>query len=363
MKLTRTLALGVLSVLTLAGCASDLITVRKLPQEAPTDARYLYSAACECMGRRVEQYLENNELRMLLLTDEIIDGTSRDGVLLESKLSHGGQNVIQHLTNQYIDRKYVVQPLALPLDLAHYFRNGQRLSRDFYADLLNGHSSDTIMAFNGEFTANDQTGGSDGHGATARYSSDDTTVTSDTGNRSDGGLINFVLKVGDPLKNEIVHTVGLQAPVTRNNRTRSFTVGYKHAGLGFSKTEVNVDGLHNVQENVIAAAWFYAWAGLLPGDAASSCLGTGGTSPTQITEWLRQWENWTKKQQISALQLQLNRYAVSADMTPINVDGKLGEDTWERIRAVELKLGLSPHSRGSLDGLYTALLQAQPQDG
>lgn len=358
MKNLKTLVIAAAVMSGLSGCASDLVAVRKLPQETPTDARYLYSAACECMGRRVEQYLENNKLRMLLLTDEIIDGTQKDGVLLDSKLTHGGQNVIQHLTNQYINNKYVVQPLTLPLDLAHYFRNGQRLSKDFYVDLLNGHASDTVMAFNGEFTANDQSGGSDGFGATARYSSEDTTISSDTGNRSDGGFINFVLKVGDPLKNEIVHTVGLQAPVIRNNRTRSFTVGYKNAGLGFSRTEVNVDGLHNVQENVIAAAWFYAWAGLLPGDAASSCLGGGGTSPSEIAQWMRQWESWTKKQQVSALQIEMNRYAFESELSPLKVDGKLGEETWVRIRQVEIQLGLSPHSQGTLDGLYTALLQS-----
>jgi|GEM_PF-5230227 len=363
MKTAKTLMIVAVAVTVLSGCASDLITVRKTPKEAPTDARYLYSAACECMGRRVEQYLENNKLRMLLLSDEIVDGTKKDGVALDSKLSHAGQNVIQHLTNQYIDRKYVVQPLKLPLDLAHYFRNGQRLPKEFYVDLLNGHSSDTIMAFNGEFTANDQTGGSDGQGATARYASDDATVSSDIGVRSDGGLINFVMQVGDPLKNEIVHTVGLQAPVTRDNKSRSFTVGYKNAGLGFSHTEVNVDGLHNVQENVIAAAWFYAWAGLLPGDVASACLGTTGVSPTEITQWMRQWEGWTKKQQISALQIEMNRYAVTVDMSPLEVDGKLGAQTWNRIREIELKLGLSPHSQGSLDGLYTALLQTDTENG
>lgn len=347
---------AVLGTALLTGCTGFNGDIGIFPSDPASLTVHHYNAAMSCARPIISKFLRNGDQRLLFFFDELGDLTRNPRDHLSGPLSYGGATVMRSLMRSYTPNSYVLMPFTQPEEVSLFFA-GRPLGWGEIQGLKRRYNARRILGIKGGFTSFDQARSLEGKGVGFNARQNNYDVRLEAARSNEGGRINLVLEIGDVASNRMIGTVRLTGSARRRSTSFRGTLEIDGFGGGFSSNDVEIDGVHNVQENLIAAAHFYLWAALIPGSEELDCLYSQTTSPASIAERVKIYEDATRLERRRMLQRALNAFH-GTDHPAISVDGVIGPDTRDSIRAAERKLRVLPHGSGDYGVLYIRLLQS-----
>lgn len=337
-----------------SGCTSTVSHVAELPQDTAVMSSHTYDAANRCLSPYIANYLLATNQKLLFLIDDLGDVTKNPIDPSSGPLSFGGGLILTSIMRASTPNDLVILPQARPQSAQLYFA-GVNLEQSDLAGFQALYQVTKIFGINGGFTSFDQNRGSNGYGVGGSAGNDEIDVSADFGRSNDGGRANLVLLIGDVATNRTIGTVRLTGTERRRSATFDGTLEIDGFGVGYSRNDVVIDGIHNVQENLMSAAHFYLWSALLPGSDEVDCLFDGTANPAIIATRASVYEDASTREKRRLLQQALNNFHQPAGPL-VPEDGVIGERTLKSIRAAERELGLLPHSAGVFGSLYVRLI-------
>jgi len=345
-------------VLTLGGCASTIADIFGTPGDAPVFTVQAYDAANRCLRGYIEPYLRRSNRRVLFLINELPDRTRNPADPTSGPLSYGGQLVLTSLLRTSAPNDLVKLPLVTEQRAQLYFA-GQLLPVSVLQNMRRYYDANLILGVTGGFTAFDQTRGANEGGAAASARRNDFDAQVEFGQSAEGGLINLVILIGDVTLNRTLGTVRLSGTARRRSDSFRGTVEVEGFGGGVSINTVRIDGIQNMQENLLGAAHFYMWAALLPGSDELSCLYNDRTSPAFVSNSMSAYRSASRIGQVKLLQQALNHF-FGMTRTPLQTDGIDGPRTQAAIRAAARILGVPEPTPGVYASIYQRLITREP---
>lgn len=354
------LAIGALLV---AGCAENGGYVRALPLEVPSHSVSHYDAAGRCLSGIIGQSFRSQGQRLLVLIDQLGDQTVRRDSAETGVLSNAGGTVLASIMRQITPTDVVEIPLSMPVYSRLFFEQGVPISSGEVRSLAQQYGANRVIGITGGFTAVDSNRGSLGGGASGSADRDDFSAGVDLGFSSGASRIDLVLTVGDVQRNRSLASIRMTGTAMSKSRSFNGTIEVMGIGGGVSYNNVVVDGLHNVQANLLAAANFWLWSALLPGDAELACLdGTPGlvaqtsTGPVAATSpavrKLVAYRKASGSERTRLLQLALYDTLGGG----VRTNGVFCPSTAKAIKRAEHRLGLRRHGSHEYDDLYERLI-------
>lgn len=337
------------------GCTSSSTQIAELPQDAPALSSYTYDAANNCLRPHIEQYLRASDQRILFLIDTIGDESKNPLDISSGPLSFGGGLVLTSLMRSSTPNDLVILPQARPRAAQIYFAGGGVSGRDIVG-FQQLYKVNRIFGINGGFTANDQNRALEGYGVGGTVRRDNIEARLDYGKRDDGGRINLVLLIGDVATNRTLGSIRLTGTERRNSSTFNGTLEVNGFGVGVSRDDVVIDGIHNVQENLLSAAHFYLWSAIVPGNAEEACLYGPETGPASVNATATAFQDAPAVEKRRLLQRALNEFHGPTGIQ-VPETGIIDQQTITSIRSAEQALNLLPHTVGTYGQLYIQLIE------
>ncbi len=338
-----------------AGCTSSSTQIAELPQDAPVFSSHTYDAANSCLRPHIERYLRASDQRILFLIDTIGDESKNPLDISSGPLSFGGGLVLTSLMRSSTPNDLVILPQARPRAAQVYFAGGGFSGRDI-AGFQQFYKVNRIFGINGGFTAIDQNRALEGYGIGGTVRKDNVEARLDYGKRDDGGRINLVLLIGDVATNRTLGSIRLTGTERRNSSTFNGTLEVNGFGIGVSRDDVVIDGIHNVQENLLSAAHFYLWSAIVPGNEEDVCLYGPQTGPAAINSVATAYQDASASGKRQLLQRALNEFHGPTGIQ-VPETGVIDQQTIASMRSAEQALNLLPHSVGTYGQLYIQLIE------
>ena len=338
-----------------AGCTSSSTQIAELPQDAPALSSYTYDAANTCLRPHIERYLRASDQRILFLIDTIGDESKNPLDISSGPLSFGGGLVLTSLMRSSTPNDLVILPQARPRAAQIYFAGGGVSGRDIVG-FQKLYKVNRIFGINGGFTANDQNRALEGYGVGGTVRRDNIEARLDYGKRDDGGRINLVLLIGDVATNRTLGSIRLTGTERRNSSTFNGTLEVNGFGVGVSRDDVVIDGIHNVQENLLSAAHFYLWSAIVPGNEEDACLYGPETGPASVNATATAFQDAPAAEKRRLLQRALNEFHGPTGIQILET-GVIDQQTITSIRVAEQALNLLPHTAGTYGQLYIQLIE------
>ncbi len=350
------LLLGILMFPALAACSTiSTSVVRAVPQGLPQQRIYSYGATNQCLSRIIAQTLETRNEKILFLIGSLGDRTKNDADWTSGPISAAGSLMLEAQLSTYGGPRVILQGVR-----SNEVRNLEQIGQEFsVADIIKlqrQYGVDRIFLITGGVSGFDQARGSGGEAASTQYRDNKTEIGGGTGRAFEAAQIDVILKISDVVTNRLLATISLSGTDRRRSAETKFTLEIRGVGGGFASQNVQVDGTHNVQASIMAAAHFYLWQAILSGDEETKCLYDPAFSPSVFAASINSYEAATKEGKVRLLQKALNAF-FSTKRTPLATDGLMGPATLATVRAAEEALRLAPAARGDFGTLYAHLLQ------
>lgn len=344
-------------LLTTACSTVNETAIRPTPQDLPQTRIHSYDPPNQCMQRFIRATLDARDEKVLFLMDGLPDLIKNSRDWTSGPLTAAGGVMLADQLSRYGGQRVVLQGVP-SAEVRNYVQLGQEFGLAEITKLQRQYGVNRIFLIDGGFVGHDQARTSGGRAGSAQYRNDKTEIQAETGIAGESGRIDFILKVTDVMTNRLLATIALSSTERRRAASTKFTLEVNGVGGGYASQNVEVDGTHNVQASIIAAAHFYLWQMILPGNDEAACLYDPATSPSVFARSLSAYEAATQAGKVRLLQTALND-VLGASQPKLKVDGLMGAQTLAGVRAAERRLGLAPSARSDFATLYASLVKAR----
>lgn len=346
----------VLAGLLVSGCTTtSTAVIRPTPSDLPQFTVRSYDAPNACIRKFSQSLLETRREKILFLVGGLGDLTKNERDWTSGPMTFAGPTMLKEQLSRYGGPRVQLQGVT-SIEVRDYVSLGREFGLAEIVKLQRQYDANRIFLLTGGFVAFDQARTSGGKAGSAGYRDDDVDIQAETGQGMESGRIDFILEITDVMTNRLLGTISLSGTERRRSASTKFTLEVRGIGVGFASQNVEVDGTHNVQASIIAAAHFYLWQMILPGDEEAKCLTDPATSPSRFAATMNAYEAAGPRGKVALLQTALNRM-FGKTRAPLAVDGLVGAATLAAVRAAEAQLGLAPAGRGDFATLYGHLLR------
>lgn len=363
MKRHLRFALTALSAAMLAvtsGCATNPQIAQATSRALPASTVTNYDAAIACLARHANNWAEANNRRILIAVDEMPDRTlNPNSQIAQGILAFSGKEIFESITTRYLNPHRFVVPISMPLEIKQYF-DGYAVDRALYETWLRTYGVDMVIAVSGSFAGADQNIQDASRSLALNGGGGDVDVDASVATHSGADQVRAILKAGQIATNRTDIVVDLKGWRIQNSRNAGLSLsGYGVGGISGQFNVALSDGMHALQGEILAAAWYSIFNGLVPNAAAADCLTQ--SSPRVANDAMESFARAGARERIMMLQRAINAHPEMKNWPPVDINGELDWMTWEYIKIIEKKLHLLPHDADTLGSLYVKLLNSGSQ--